>query len=75
MSLFYRSRADERNMYGRLTVDGVLVVSYPVMAYSVLNVRSDSQVLVRSEKSKARVWNAGIAESLSFPTARSKLFF
>ena len=27
--------AGERNMYGRLTVDRVLVVSYPVMAYSV----------------------------------------
>jgi hypothetical protein len=40
MSLFiarlrsYGGRAGERNMHGRLTVDRVLVVSYPVMAYS-----------------------------------------
>ena len=35
MYLFYRSRAGERNMYGRLIVDRVLFVSYPIMAYSV----------------------------------------
>ncbi len=44
MSFFYRSRADERNMYGRLIVDRVLVVSYPVMAYSVGHERPFRQV-------------------------------